>query len=637
MTSKEIREKYLEFFKSRGHAVLPSSSLIPENDPTTLFIGSGMQPLVPYLLGKKHAQGVRLTNSQKSFRAEDIEEVGDNRHTTFFEMLGNWSLGDYFKKEQLSWFFEFLTSELKIDAQKLYVTVFRGNKDIGIDKDKESVEIWKKLFTDAGIEAKDIDFSEKKGMQNGRIFYYDETKNWWSRSGIPKNMPIGEPGGPDSEVFYDLGVDLKHHENSKWKNKPCHVNCDCGRFIEIGNNVFMEYVKTRKGFEKLPQKNVDFGGGLERIALAVQNKTSIFEIDVFMPVLEKIKELSKGKEYKDNAKAFEVITDHIRGIVFLASEGIIPSNTERGYILRRLIRRAIRFGRLIDVPKNFLAPLAEKVIEIYKDDYAEVKSEEKNILLIIQDEEEKFEKTLQGGMKALKKIFNRAIAGVDPENLPEGMILENTMRADGKQIFHIYETYGIPPELSQEIMTEWGIKFDDQTMKECKEAFKRHQEISRAGAEKKFGGIGKEATYEATKLHTATHLLHQALREVLGEHVKQMGSDITHERLRFDFSHPEKMMIDEIKKVEDLVNQKIKQDLEVKKQEMTYSDAINSGASAFFKEKYPEKVTVYTINKFSKEICAGPHVKRTRELGHFKIIKEESVATCVRRIRAVIE
>jgi len=615
MTSKEIREKYLKFFKSRNHVIIPSASLILENDPTTLFVGSGMQPLISYLLGEKHSKGVRLTNSQKCFRTEDIEEVGDSRHTTFFEMLGNWSLGDYFKEEQLSWFFEFLTKELKIDAQKLYVTVFRGNKDIGIDKDKKAVEIWKKLFTDIGIEAKDIDFSEKNGMQDGRIFYYDETKNWWSRSGALASMPTGEPGGPDSEVLYDLGSDLKHHENSKWKNKPCHVNCDCGRFIEIGNNVFMEYVKTEKGFEKLLQKNIDFGGGLERIALAVQNKTSIFEIDVFMPVMEKIKELSGGKDYKDNMKAFEVIADHIRGIVFLSSEGVIPSNTGQGYVLRRLIRRAIRFGRLIDMPKSFLVTLAEQVIEFYRDDYSEVNSNKDTVLTIIKKEEEKFEATLQEGLKQFEKVAGKGdVSGIDA--------------------FHLYDTYGFPLELTEELAKEKGLSVDK---KGFQKAFKKHQEVSRAGAEKKFGGIGKEAGYQAIKLHTATHLLHQSLREVLGNHVKQMGSDITHERLRFDFSHSEKMTAHEIKKVEDLVNQKIKENLEIKKQEMNYSDAINSGALAFFKEKYPEKVTVYFVGRFSKEICAGPHVKKTAELGSFRIIKEESVGAGIRRIRAIVE
>ncbi len=617
MKSKEVRKRYLEFFKSKKHAVIPSASLIPK-DSTTLFVGSGMQPLVPYLLGKKHVQGTRLTNSQKCFRAEDIEEVGDNRHTTFFEMLGNWSLGDYFKKEQLTWFFEFLTKELKINPKKLYVTVFRGNKNINIDKDKESVEIWKKLFINAGIEAKDIDFSEKKGMQDGRIFYYDDTKNWWSRSGIPKNMPIGEPGGPDSEVFYDLGVDLRHHEKSSWKNQVCHVNCDCGRFVEIGNSVFMEYVKTEKGFEKLSQKNVDFGGGLERIALAVQNKTSIFEIDVFMPVIEKIKELSKGKEYIKNSKAFEVITDHIRGIVFLASEGIVPSNVERGYILRRLIRRAIRFGKLIDMPKNFLVPLAKQVIEIYKDDYSEVKSNEDNILKIISIEQKEFSEIFEKNkMKAEKIIIKEK-------------------KLTGLVAYGIYHTLSIEPEESLKIAKDHNIPISKEITKEIEYARKEHQKISRAGAKKKFGGIGKEASYEAVKLHTATHLLHQALREVLGEQVKQMGSDITHERLRFDFSYPEKMTIQQIKKVEEIVNEKIKQNLEVKKKEMNYSDAIKLGALAFFKEKYPDKVTVYSIGDFSKEVCAGPHVKKTGELGSFKIIKEKSIAAGVRRIKAVI-
>lgn len=306
MTSKEIRQKYLDFFQAKKHVVISSASLVPENDPTSLFIGSGMQPLIPYLLGEKHPAGRRLVNSQKCFRAEDIDEVGDNRHNTFFEMLGNWSLGDYFKEEQLAWIWEFLTKELKIDPSRLYATVFRGNKEMGIDKDSESVEIWQKLYKSAGLEAEAVDMSEKNGLQGGRVFYYDETKNWWSRSGLPQNMPTGEPGGPDSEIFYDLGADLKKHENSIWKNQPCHVNCDCGRFIEIGNNVFMEFIKIDNGFDQLPQKNVDFGGGLERIAMAVQGKNNIFETDLFANIINKIESLS-GKKYKDNMRAFEVI------------------------------------------------------------------------------------------------------------------------------------------------------------------------------------------------------------------------------------------------------------------------------------------------------------------------------------------
>jgi len=302
MTSQELRQKFLDFFKSKDHAVLPSASLIPENDPTSLFVGSGMQPLIPYLLGEKHPQGNRLVNSQKSFRSEDIEEVGDSHHTTFFEMLGNWSLGDYFKKEQLLWIWEFLIQELKLDPNKIYVTVYRGNKEIGIERDKESVEIWKKLFEKNGIKAKDVDFAEENGMGDGRIFYYGDKKNWWSRSGIPANMPMGEPGGPDSEMFYDLGADLKRHENSKFKDMPCHVNCDCGRFIEIGNNVFMEFVKTEKGFEPLPQKNVDFGGGLERMAMVSEGKNNVFEMDLFINILRKIEELSDSKGYKKNTE-----------------------------------------------------------------------------------------------------------------------------------------------------------------------------------------------------------------------------------------------------------------------------------------------------------------------------------------------
>jgi len=627
MKAKEIRKRYLEFFKSKKHVIIPSASLIPKNDPTTLFVGSGMQPLVPYLLGKKHPQGTRLTNSQKSFRTEDIEEVGDNRHTTFFEMLGNWSLGDYFKKEQLSWYFEFLTNELKIDVQRLYVTVFRGNKDIGVDK--ESVEIWKKLFTDAGIEAKDVDFSEKKGMESGRIFYYDETKNWWSRSGIPKNMPVGEPGGPDSEVFYDLGEDLKRHEKSQWKDSPCHVNCDCGRFIEIGNSVFMEYVKTEKGFEKLKQKNVDFGGGLERTVLAVQNKTSVFEIDIFEPIIKKIEKLSV-KKYEDNIKAFEIIADHVRGIVFLASEGIFPSNIEKGYVVRRLIRRAITFGKLINMPVNFLVPLARLVIDNYKDFYSEVKSNQNNILEIIKNEEDKFEKTLEKGLK----VFEKKVFGRKPDKHGRIGVAYDQRILYGNDAFDLYQTYGFPPEFMKEICRERNVQFENSGFQR---ALKKHRDISRAGAEKKFGGVGKEAGYEATKLHTATHLLHQALRDILGEHVRQMGSDITHERLRFDFSHSKKLTENGIKEVEDLVNKKIKEDLKVEKKEMNYSDAIEFGALAFFKEKYPDKVTVYSITNFSKEICAGPHVKKTSELGSFKIIKEKSVGAGIRRIRAVIE
>jgi len=617
MNSREIRRKFLQFFEEKGHALIPGASLIPENDPTTLFVGSGMQPLVPYLLGEKHPLGKRLANCQKSFRVADIEDIGDNRHTTFFEMLGNWSLGDYFKKEQLNWIFDFLTGVLKIDPNRLYVTVFRGNEEIGIKRDDESVKIWQEIFSGKGIQAKDVDFSEKNGMENGRIFYFDETKNWWSRSGLPKDMPLNEPGGPDSEIFYDLGESLKRHENSVWKDKPCHVNCDCGRFIEIGNSVFMEYIKTGKGFEKLPQKNVDFGGGLERISMVVQGKTNVFETDLFSGILDKIKELSGGKEYRDNVKVFEIIADHVKAAVFVISEDVLPSNTERGYILRRLLRRAVRYGKMLKMPGDFLLPLARQVIEIYQDIYPEVKAKEEEILTVIQKEKEKFKETLQKGLKQFEKIAEKgSISGVDA--------------------FHLYDTYGFPLELTIELAREKRLEVDES---EFKKAFKKHQEISRAGAAKKFGGGGEFSP----KLHTATHLLHAALRKVLGDRIRQMGSDITAQRLRFDFSHPQKLTAEQIKEVEDIVNRKIKENLEVKREEMSLQEASAAGALAFFREKYPEKVSVYTVfnpetgEVFSKEICGGPHTKRTSELGEFKIRKEESSSAGVRRIRAVLE
>ena len=642
MNSYDLRKKYLNFFKERGHAIIPSSSLVPDNDSTTLFVGSGMQPLIPYLLGESHPLGKRLTNSQKSFRAEDIEEVGDGRHTTFFEMLGNWSLGDYFKKEQLKWIFEFLTEELKINPEKLYVTVFRGNKKIGIERDHESVKIWKEIFSSKKIEAKDIDFAEKNGMQKGRIFYYDETKNWWSRSGMPENMPIGEPGGPDSEIFYDLGEELKHHEKSIWKNEKCHVNCDCGRFIEIGNSVFMEYIKTEKGFESLPQKNVDFGGGLERIAMASQGKTNVYETDLFSSIIKKIEELSNIR-YENNSSNFEIIADHTKGSIFLASSDILPSNTERGYILRRLIRRAVRFGKLINMPSGFLEELGKEVIKIYKEVYPELELKEADTLSIIKKEEEKFEKTIEKGIVELKKIidwlknqgFSDSQGGGDSNDYTK-----KTSEELGKKLFFIYQSYGFPLELSiEEIekLSEWRIFFKEEVISSFKKEFEKHREVSKIGATKKFGGVGKNAGEKSIKFHTATHLLHQSLRDILGPHVQQMGSDITSERLRFDFSHHSKMTEEEIKKTEDLINKKIEEDLEVKKEEMLYKEALKSGAMAFFKEKYPEKVNVYSVGKFSKEICAGPHVKKTSDIGRIKIIKEESSGAGIRRIKAIIE
>lgn len=631
MKSAEIRKKYLEFFHTKGHAIIPSASIMPENDSTTLFTGSGMQPLIPYLLGEKHPEGTKLVNSQKSFRSEDIEEVGDNRHNTFFEMLGNWSLGDYFKQEQLPWIFEFLTKEIGLDPNRLFVTVFRGNKDIGIEKDSESVEIWKKLFSEKGIEAKDIDFAERDGMRDGRIFYYGDKKNWWSRSGIPANMPVGEPGGPDSEMFYDLGANLKRHENSIWKDEPCHVNCDCGRFIEIGNSVFMEFKKTENGFEKLAQKNVDFGGGLERITMAAQGKDNIFETDLFSDILNKITLLSGGKLYRDNMQAFEVIADHLKAAIFIIGDnkGVSPSNTDQGYIVRRLIRRAIRYGNQIGInSSNWTKEIAEIVIKNYKESYPELEKNSNFIMAETEKEEVKFSKTLENGLKKFDMLKgNKLSAGDD---------------ISGKDIFDLYQTYGFPFEMSLEELDNKKIKYETaQIKKEFDAELEKHQELSRTASAGKFKGGLADASEETTKLHTAAHLLLAALRNVLGNHITQKGSNITAERLRFDFSHPDKLTDEQKNKVERLVNEAINKNLPISFEEMTLEEAKEKGAMGVFESRYGEKVKVYSIgfgeDRFSYEICGGPHISNTSELGIFKIQKEQSSSAGVRRIKAVLE
>ena len=647
MTAQQLRQKYLDFFsskggsgKAKGHSIVSSASLIPENDPTSLFISSGMQPLIQYLLGEKHPEGVRLTNSQKCFRAEDIDEVGDNRHTTCFEMLGNWSLGDpdapdgvgagYFKKEQLAWIWEFLIKELKLDPQRLYVTVFRGNKNIGIDKDLESVKVWKELYQQAGIEAKDIDMPEKNGMRGGRIFYYDETKNWWSRSGIPKNMPIGEPGGPDSEIFYDLGADLKKHENSSFKNQPCHVNCDCGRFIEIGNSVFMEYIKTEKGFKELPQKNVDFGGGLERMVMAVQTKNNIFETDLYINIINKIEWLSDNKKYRENMKSFEIIADHIKAATFIMGDGkgITPSNTDQGYIARRLIRRAIRYGRQIGIKEE---SWTKEIAKIVAHDYANVYPElQRNIDFVIEqlkNEEAKFKQTLERGLKEFGRMLHKNTKTQKYKNTITGL-----------EAFDLYQTYGFPIEMTKELAGERGLSVNEDGF--AKE-LKKHQELSRTASVGKFKGGLADVSEETKKLHTAAHLLLAVLRKVLGDHVVQKGSNITAERLRFDFSHSEKMTNEQKQEVEKLVNQAIAKDLPVICEEMDLEAAKEQDAMGVFESKYSEKVKVYTIGKdddiFSKEICGGPHAENTGQLGHFRIKKEQSSSAGVRRIKAVLE
>ncbi|MEK7505830.1 MAG: alanine--tRNA ligase [Patescibacteria group bacterium] len=618
MTVNEIRKKYLDFFKNKNHAILPSASLVPENDPTTLFTGSGMQPLLPYFLGEPHPAGKRVVNSQKSFRAQDIEEVGDNRHTTFFEMLGNWSFGDYFKKEQITWIFEFLTKELDLDAKRLYFTCYAGNEVLGIPRDTEAAELWQKELSNLGIDAEIAEGAEEKGMQGARIFYYGDKKNWWSRVGAPENMPEGEPGGPDTEMFWDFGAEQKLHETSAWRDKPCHPNCDCGRFMEVGNNVFMEYVKRGEKFQKLPAPNVDFGAGLERLAAAVKNNPDMFQIDAIFGLIGDLEELS-GKNYDSDKVAFRVIADHMRAAIFLMADGVMPGNADQSYFVRRLIRRSVRFANKINLPPMFLSKLVERMLEQYGDVYPEIENNFKLIEKAIDDEESRFRSTLERGMKIFEK------------NNRGGEI-------SGEDAFILFTTHGFPIELTEEIAKDKGIRVSRQSFDE---AMKKHRDTSRAGSEKKFkGGLAGEGEMEI-KYHTATHLLHRALREILGEHVYQRGSNITPERLRFDFTHPIKMSPEEIRRTEDWVNDKIKADYPVKKEEVKLAEARVRGAIGLFGEKYGDIVSIYHIgdNKetASLEFCGGPHVERTGILGHFHIIKEEAVASGVRRIKAVLK
>ncbi len=617
MTTAEVRQKFLDFYTKRGHKVIPSAPLVPENDPTTLFTGSGMQPILPYLLGQPHPEGTRIADSQKSFRTGDIEDIGDNRHTTFFEMLGNWSFGDYFKQEQLSWMFEFLTSELGIDPKKLFVSTFRGDHATKIEADDEAVQIWKDIFGSKEINAEYADLrsetdAAERGMRDSeRIFGYDVKKNWWSRSGTPDKMPAGEPGGPDSEIFYEFS-DIEH--DPKY-GKHCHPNCDCGRFMEIGNNVFMQYKKNDDGsFSSLPQRNIDFGGGLERIVAASENVSDVFQIDVFKGLIATLEGLS-AKDYGDPlyTVAFRIVADHIRGAVFLIGDGVLPGNTEQGYFVRRLLRRAIRYWDKLGIKDAGISALVTPILSFYQDAYPETWNKREIIADEIAKEEERFRKTLSQGIKEFEK-------GRDP--------------------FILFSTYGFPFELTLELAKEKGIEVN---LKEFEQKMKEHQALSRSGSEKKFkGGLG-DTSDKSLQYHTATHLLQQALRDVLGDKVGQKGSNITPERLRFDFTHSAKMTPDEIKRVEDIVNDKIKAAIPVNVTTLPKDEAIKTGAIHFFGEKYPDTVTVYYVGDnidtaYSKEFCGGPHVKNTAELaGVFKILKEEAVSAGVRRIKAVIE
>ena len=544
--------------------------------------------------------------------------MGDNRHTTFFEMLGNWSLGDYFKKDQITWMFEFLTKEIGLNPKNLYVTVFRGDESLNIPRDDESVGIWKELFRGVGIEAQDVNFAERDGMQDGRIFYYPVEKNWWSRAGVPANMPIGEPGGPDSEMFWDFGAERGIHEKSVWKDEPCHVNCDCGRFMEIGNNVFMEYLKTEKGFEFLKQKNVDFGGGLERILAALNNDPDIFLTDIFRKAIAEIEKLS-GKKYEDNKEAFRVILDHLRAATFLIGDGVLPSNKDQGYFVRRLIRRAVRFAHKLGVENNFCGEVAKMYIEDYKSEYANLEIDQKKIVAELSNEENKFRATLERGLKHYKLEAETGKFKIIP----------------GEITFNLYQTYGFPIEIIEELAKEDGLEVDRRSFDE---ELKKHQDLSRTASEGKFKGGLADHSEKTTQFHTIAHLMLAGLRKVLGENVHQKGSNINGERIRFDFSHPDKMTDEQKKAVEDFVNLAIESKSEVTMTEMTPEEAKNAGAEGEFGHKYGDRVKVYSVGEYSREICGGPHIKNTAEIqGKFRIQKEESSSAGVRRIKAVVE
>jgi len=626
MTVQEVRTRFLKFFEARGHAIIPSAPLVPENDPTTLFTSSGMQPLVPYLLGEPHPKGGRLANSQLCFRAEDSEEVGDNRHTTFFEMLGNWSLGDYFKKEQLPWLFEFLTNAeegLGLDPKNLYVTVFAGDVKAGMGEDSESVALWQELFKGKGIEAKFVEIGTeeaggRKGMQGGRIFAYGARKNWWSRAGVPEEMPAGEPGGPDSEVFYDFGTphDTKY-------GAYCHPNCDCGRFMEIGNSVFMQFLKQEDGsFAELPKKNVDFGGGLERLVTATLHNPDIFSVDVF----EKSRAIlvhytEKGESIPP--RSLRIILDHMRAAAFMLASGVVPGNTEQGYVLRRLIRRSIREADKIGIKEAILADVAGGYGEGYHDAYPFLYEKVPYIQEEIAREEERFRKTLAQGLRTFEKYASQG-------------------EISAPAAFTLFTTYGFPFEMTEELARERGIEIDRTAFTTL---MKEHQEKSRLGAAQKFKGGLADTGAETTMLHTATHLLLAGLRKYLGDHVHQAGSNITAERTRFDFTHTEKVPRDVLDKVEAYVNEAIEKEARVTIEKMPKEKARAQGVEGSFWEKYPDVVNVYTIKAndgtlYSQELCGGPHVENTATIRNtgkrFKIIKEEASSAGVRRIRAVL-
>lgn len=631
MNAQEIRKAYLDFFKQRGHVVIKRAPLILKDDPTTLFTGSGMQPMIPYLLGKTHPKGRRIVDSQTCLRAQDIEDVGDNRHTTFFEMLGNWSMGDYFKKQQIEWMFEFLSEVVGLDMNKVYATCYIGDKTYDIPKDTEAGEIWANLFKQKGLTFLQAEIgSEENGYKRGikedeRIFYYDGSKNWWSRSGDPEHTPIGDPCGPDSEMFYDFGT-----PHDKSFGEHCHPNCDCGRFMEIGNNVFMAYKKVSEDkFEPLEKPNIDHGSGLERISAAALNSPDVFKISIIWPIIEKLQEIS-GKTYDSHTNAMRVIADHLRAATFLAVDGCTPSNKEQGYVMRRLLRRAIRFAFDLGVEQNFFEEIVPVIAGLYENDFPEVAQNRETVIATLVKEEKVFRQTLRKGLKQLEKFAESGLTGAE--------------------LFTLYDTYGFPVELSTEEIFKQDIPISKNWRTEFDAKMKEQRERSQTASKGTFkGGLGGQ-TLQHKKYHTATHLMYQALRDVLGDHVIQRGSNITEERLRFDFSHPEKVSKEQLDEVERIVNEQIAKDLQISFAEYPTKEATGKlGALGQFGDRYGDFVKVYSMKDpksdskerpFSFEICGGPHVEHTLQLFEdgkkFKIIKEESSSAGIRRIKAVL-
>lgn len=624
MKASEVRQKYLEFMKSKGHVQIAPAALVLENDPTTLFTGSGMQPLMPYLLGKKHEDGTRLTNSQPCLRLQDIDDIGDPRHSTVFEMLGNWSLGDYFKEEQIRNFFTFLTQEIGLNPEKIYVTCFIGSEKYGIPRDDEAASIWQKVFAEAGIEAKiaEIDTAEngdKRGIEPGeRIFFYNDKENWWSRGGGIETTPIGDPCGPDSEVFYDFGEDKQDVE----RYGKSHPASDGARFMEIGNQVFMQYRRKEDGsFEELEQKNVDFGSGLERVTAASIDSFDIFQISLLKPIIDKLVEIS-GKAYESNTSEMRIIADHLRGAYLLTAQGLVPSNKQHGYALRRIIRRAILKALNLGIEQNFLEEVLPVIAENYKDLPDSILTHRDEVLTVLGKEEQAFRRTLNRGIKELGKLKEAGLTG--------------------KEIFMLQDTYGFPMELSVEEAYRQDIQLSENWRAEFDAALEEQRNRSKTASKGMFKGGLEDHGEMSTKYHTATHLLLAAIQKLVDSESYQRGSNITSERMRLDFACNHKLSKEELQKLENQVNEWIQADLPVQFAEYDKEYARNElKAHGSFWEKYPEKLTVYTIGDFdnptSREVCGGPHVEHTGVLGHFKIQKEEASSAGVRRIKAILE